>query len=230
MSTLLLLSLGPLSLQKKSSINLGKGTTIWCMLGDSLYRPISFHFTLFFQNKSTCQKDITWTSDIFNSCQHSKQVLHIPLSQKHEPFIPQTPLYTKITFSCKTGQALQNHFHFHIHSCVLLATSSNTFHSTHSSYPKPPLPTVTPFTVFTISVLNLCKLSSIERFRPFQNKLSIGKGPGNIKQAQKNLRPHWKLLHCPTRIQLKQVFHELLSLYLGTFSLRFVNKKCSVHC
>ena len=26
--------------------------------------------------------------------------------------------------------------------------------------------------------------------RPLQNKLSIGKGSGNIKQAQKNLRPH----------------------------------------
>ena len=160
------------------------------MLGDSLYRPISFHFTLFFQNKSLCQKSISHTSDKINLSQGFKQVLHILVSQKHEPITPQIPLNTKTPKTCKTGQLLQLECHSSFCSCILLLSTSNTFHSTHSSYPKPPLPTVTPFTVFTISVLKLCRLSSIERFRPFQNKLSIGKGPGNIKQAQKNLRPH----------------------------------------
>ena len=183
-----------------------------------------------FKTKSLCKKDITHTSDKINLSQHLKQVLHILVSQKHEPIIPQTPLNTKTPKTCKTGQLLQLECHSSFCSCVLLLSTSNTFHSTHSSYPKPPLPTVTPFTVFTISVSSLCRLTSRGWFRPFQNKLSIGKGSGNIKQAQKNLRPHWKLLHCPTRIQLKQVFHELLSLYLGTFSLRFVNERCSTHC
>ena len=199
------------------------------MLGDSLYRPISFHFKLCFQNKSNGQKSITHTSDILNSSKVFKQVSHILASQKHEPLTSQTSSYSKTTFSCKTGQALQNHFHLHFASCVLPQTCSNTFHSTHSNYPKPPLPTVTPFTVFTIFVWKLCRLSSVARFRPLQNKLSIGKGSRDIKQAQKNLRPHWKLLHCPARTQLKQVFHELLSLYLRTFRLRFMNERCCIH-
>ena len=50
------LSLGPLSLQQISSINLGKGTTILCMLEDSLYRPVLYHFTLLLQNQVNLQK------------------------------------------------------------------------------------------------------------------------------------------------------------------------------
>ena len=160
MSTLLLLSLEPLSLKQTSSTNSGKGTRNLCMLGDSLYRPTSYHFTLFFQNKSTCQKDTTCISDIFNSCQHSKQVLCITLSQKHELLSPQAFQNTKSHSSCKTGHSLQIHIHHTNHSCVWPQTCSNTFHSTHSSYPKPPLPTVTPFTVFTIFVSSLCRLTS----------------------------------------------------------------------
>ena len=158
-----------------------------------------------FQNKFNTFPKVRNTS--------SKPLKH-PLTSKHQVLV-------------KTGQVLQIDFQNKIHSCVLLATSSNTLHTTYLNYPNHSQVTVTPFTHFTIFKFWVCRLSSTRSFRPFQSKPSIGKDQGNIKQAQKNLRPHWKLLHCHTRAWLKQVNFKLLSLYLGIIRLRFVKQKCS---
>ena len=99
----------------------------------------------------------------------------------------------------QTGHHLQNHFQNKFASCVLLETTSNTFNTTHLNCPGPYLATVTSFAHFTIFILKLCSLSSTRSFRSFQSKRSIGKGQGNIKQAQKSFRPHQKLLHCHTQ-------------------------------
>ena len=97
------------------------------------------------------------------------------------------------------------------------------------NYPNHSQSIVTPFTHFTIFKFWVCRLSSTRSFRPFQSKPSIGKGHGNIKQAQKSFRPHQKLMHCHTRTWLKHVIFKLLSPYLGIIRLRFVKQKCSPH-
>ena len=133
----------------------------------------------------------------------------------------------KTPFLPKTGQALQNSSQKKFHSCVLPWTTSNTLHTSHPSYPSPCPATVTSFSSFTIFNFWVCRLSSIGTFMPFQSKLSIGKGQGNIKQAQKSFRPHSKLLHCHIRTWLNKVISNFLSPYLDILRLRFVKQKCS---
>ena len=104
------------------------------MLEAGLYRPVLGHFTLFLKNKSTCQNHITLVSVITKLGNHSKQVLHITLSQKHELSSPQTPLNIKTPKICKTGKLLQLHLHLTNHSRVLSQTSSNTLHTTNTFF------------------------------------------------------------------------------------------------
>ena len=73
---------------------------------------VTSHF--YFKNKSLCQKSISCESDIFNWSQHSKQVSHITLSQKHELATSQTPLYTKNTIFCQNRAGPANHKPNHI--------------------------------------------------------------------------------------------------------------------
>ena len=145
-----LLSIAPSPLQKNNSINLGKSIPTISRLGASKYNPLHCQLTLFFKTKSTCKNHISLQSDKTKVCKHFKQVLHITLSQKHELASPQTFQNTKTQVLVKTGQVLHFDFQITIHSCVLLATSSNTFHTTYLNYPNHPQVTETPFTPFTI--------------------------------------------------------------------------------
>ena len=136
------------------------------------------------------QQGGTLVSDKTNSCNHSKQVLHIALSQKHELTTSQAFQNTKTPSSCKTGQFLHFEFQNTNYSCVLPQTSSNTFHTTHLSSPNHWPVTVTPFTSFTIFNFCLCRLTSTGLFKQTQSKLSIGEGQRKFRQAHKYLRPH----------------------------------------
>ena len=115
---------------------------------------------------------------------------YLPTSQKHDPSASQTPLYTKSMVCFKTGKALQTSSHNQIPSCVLSKDTSNTFQPTYLRYPDHPLLAVTPLTHFAIFVSKLCRLSSIARFKLFQNKPSIGKASLDLRQAQKKLKHH----------------------------------------
>ena len=148
------------------------------------------HFTLFFKTKKCTKVYTTLVSVITKLGNHSKQVLHISLSQKHGLSTSQAFQNTKTPSSCKTGQLLQLHLHLTNHSCVLSQTSSNTLHTTHLSSPNHWPVTVTPFTSFTIFKFCLCRLTSTGLFKQTQSKLSIGEGQRKFKQAPKHLRPH----------------------------------------
>ena len=119
------------------------------------------------------KKSKTLSKAIYTTCQPLKH----PKIQKHQ--VP-----------AQTGHHLQNHFQNKFGSCVLPWITSNTFHTIHLNCPGPYFATVTSFAHFTIFILKLYRLSSTRSFRSFQSKLSIWKGQGNIKQAQKSFRPH----------------------------------------
>ena len=145
---------------------------------------------LFFKNKSLCQKSTSLKSVITKLGNHSKEVLHIALSQKHEPFNPLAFQNTKSPSSCKTGQLLHFEFHLTNHLCILPQTTSNTLHTTHLNYPNHWPLTVTPFASFTISDFSLCGLTSTSLSKQAQSKQSIGEGQRKFRQGHKHLRPH----------------------------------------
>ena len=93
----------------------------------------------------------------------------------------------------------------HFHSCVLKTNHSNTFYTSYQSNPGPCFKTVTPPSPSTIFKYQACRLTWVERFRDFQDKVRVGIHSRRSRQAKQILRPSQKLLKLHSRLQLQEV-------------------------